>query len=411
MKSDRGLVKVSVVIPVYNVALYLEECLDSVLGQTLEEIEIICVNDGSTDTSGEILEGYARKDDRIRIITQENQGLSQARNRGMTEARGEYLYFLDSDDWIELETCEILYGTAKEKDLDVLYFAIQQEDEQHQQEDLGYYHRVESTAQEVWTGLDMFQFMMNTHTYHPQVVAQWYKTAFIQKKNLTFIPGILYEDCAFSLFVIFQAQRTYCIENILYHYRYRDHSIVRSQVTTRNIDSYMTIWMSYLLLIKSTHLSPEHEKIALDYAKHLRKLTYQEYRKVYPEHDNGFHMSCAHMEAVYFGASQYQTDDSHNMLKYRENYPSLCFFGAGEECHRMLDFFKVHDLTYPVGICDNAESKHGTEIQGVLVMSLEQAYAQYPDMAVIVTSLRVYDKLKTQAEALLGAERIILFEI
>ena len=118
---DDFMVKVSVIVPVYNVDKYLEECLDSIVNQTLNDIEIICVNDGSTDGSLKILEDYASKDDRIKIITQENGGLSVARNTGIDVAKGEYLSFVDSDDFIGLEMFDKMYDQAHSQDLDILF--------------------------------------------------------------------------------------------------------------------------------------------------------------------------------------------------------------------------------------------------------------------------------------------------
>ena len=94
--------KVSIIVPVYNIEKYLAKCLDSLINQTLEDIEIICVNDGSTDNSAEILNEYAQKDCRIKIINQDNAGLSAARNTGINAANGEYIGYVDSDDWIDL---------------------------------------------------------------------------------------------------------------------------------------------------------------------------------------------------------------------------------------------------------------------------------------------------------------------
>ena len=99
-------IKVSVILPVYNGETYLSECLDAILGQTLKEIEVICVNDGSTDRSPEILREYAARDSRIRVIDQENTGAGAARNNGMAQARGEYLSFLDADDFFEPQMLE-----------------------------------------------------------------------------------------------------------------------------------------------------------------------------------------------------------------------------------------------------------------------------------------------------------------
>ena len=112
-------VKVSVVVPVYNAEKYLERCLDSLRKQTLKDIEIICVNDGSTDGSGEILAEYAAHDKRFKVITQENQYIGAARNRGIEAARGEYVGFVDSDDWVSPNYFEDLYNAAKKYNTDV----------------------------------------------------------------------------------------------------------------------------------------------------------------------------------------------------------------------------------------------------------------------------------------------------
>ena len=113
------MVKVSVVIPVYNVEGYLEECLDSVINQTLEDIEIICINDGSTDNSLEILEEYAKKDNRIKILNQENQGISATRNNGLKICKGKYICFLDSDDYLELNALMETYDISEKYSLDI----------------------------------------------------------------------------------------------------------------------------------------------------------------------------------------------------------------------------------------------------------------------------------------------------
>ena len=111
--------KVSVILPVYNTEKYLRECLDSVVNQTLKDIEIICVNDGSTDNSLAILNEYAQKDNRITIISQKNKGAGATRNKGLKIAKGEYLYFLDSDDFLTISGLEKLYNKSIETDCDI----------------------------------------------------------------------------------------------------------------------------------------------------------------------------------------------------------------------------------------------------------------------------------------------------
>lgn len=114
------MVKVSIIIPIYNTENYLRQCLDSVMKQTLNEIEIICVNDGSTDNSAEILEGYAKRDNRIRIIHKENGGLVSARKAGVNAANGKYIGYVDSDDWIEPEMYMELYSIAEKYGSDLV---------------------------------------------------------------------------------------------------------------------------------------------------------------------------------------------------------------------------------------------------------------------------------------------------
>jgi len=112
--------KISVIIPVYNTEKYIRQCLDSVVNQTLTDIEIICVNDGSTDGSAQILEEYASKDSRIKIIQQKNQGAGETRNKGIKIAQGEYIAFIDSDDFLEEDHFyEELYNSAKSENADV----------------------------------------------------------------------------------------------------------------------------------------------------------------------------------------------------------------------------------------------------------------------------------------------------
>ena len=113
---------VSIVIPIYNVEKYLNECVDSVIVQTYHDLEIILVDDGSTDNSGKLCDEYKKIDDRIKVIHQKNGGLSAARNTGMDSAIGEYLYFLDSDDYIEPQTVERLVDTIEQEKADIVLF-------------------------------------------------------------------------------------------------------------------------------------------------------------------------------------------------------------------------------------------------------------------------------------------------
>lgn len=119
MQED-AKVKISVIVPVYNVQEYLKKCVDSIRNQTFENMEIILVNDGSTDLSGKLCDEFAKKDARIKVIHKKNGGLSDARNFGIDAAAGDFLFFVDSDDWLDEDMLELLYGIAMEEDADIV---------------------------------------------------------------------------------------------------------------------------------------------------------------------------------------------------------------------------------------------------------------------------------------------------
>lgn len=161
--------KVSVIIPVYNVEKYLADCLDSVVNQTLEEVEIICVNDGSTDSSESILKQYSCAYNNITVIKQENQGLSCARNAGILHARGEYIYFLDSDDRITANAMEEMYNLAHKDELDVLYIdgSVIYENEKLKEIFPQYEtaYRRKSSYDAITSGLELFSHMVENGEY------------------------------------------------------------------------------------------------------------------------------------------------------------------------------------------------------------------------------------------------------
>lgn len=121
--------KVSIIIPCYNVEKFIEKTLESAINQTLKDIEIIVINDGSTDNTLSIIEKYAIKDERIKIVNQKNKGLSASRNVGIRLAKGEYIQHLDGDDWLEAETCEFAYNYAKKFNLDIVCYDLLRETE------------------------------------------------------------------------------------------------------------------------------------------------------------------------------------------------------------------------------------------------------------------------------------------
>ena len=224
------MIKVSVIIPIYNVEKYIEECLVSAMNQTLRDIEIICVNDGTKDGSMEIVRRYAENDGRIIIINKENGGPSSTRNAGIRKAQGEYVYFLDADDYIADNTLEVLYEEAKRENLDNIYFDAESffEDEGLEAQHKGYkdYYRRPSMFEEVISGPELFAKMENLHLFRPSPCLQMPKRSMLLDNNILFYEGILHEDNLFSLQAIFCAKRVKHTATPFYKRRVREDSIM-----------------------------------------------------------------------------------------------------------------------------------------------------------------------------------------
>ena len=220
--------KVSVIIPVYNVELYLKECLDSIINQTLTDIEIICINDGSTDNSLEILQEYKQKDDRITIINQKNQGLGAARNVGLDNSKGEYIYLIDSDDYLELSALEELYTLASENSLDLIIFKlINFYDETGEKFQSNYYDMAflrDRVQDKVFNFYDIKDILFDISVSAP---GKFFKRNLISEMH--FPEDIIFEDNPFFIEAIFKAKRVYFYDKYLYNRRIRDNSITTSQ--------------------------------------------------------------------------------------------------------------------------------------------------------------------------------------
>ena len=235
-------IKISVIIPVYNTQKYLKKCLDSVLQQSLQDYEIICINDGSVDCSGEILKEYAANNDRIVLFTQANQGLSVARNVGIKAARGEYIYFLDSDDYIEPDTLETAYHELETKRLDIVYFDMYAFGEdgisQKAVDDKNKYYDRSSSYPAVYTGKELLYALLKNHDYSCPVCKQVIRREFLQKHQILFYNGIIHEDELYTIQTMMLAGRVAYIERVLYHRRLRPGSIMTRPLDFQSVYGY-----------------------------------------------------------------------------------------------------------------------------------------------------------------------------
>ena len=233
--------KVSIIIPVYNTEAYLREAVESVMQQTLHEIEIIIVNDGSTDGCSSIIDELASKDKRIHSFVQENQGLSVTRNRGISQARGEYLYFMDSDDKLRNDALERCYERCKKNSLDFVFFEA----------------NIISSSNVVWpidyhiNGIDenrryegqaLLDFFLSTSQFKSPVWLYLISKDYLLQIHLDFYPHIIHEDQLFTFFLYMNAKSIEFIDQEFFSRRVRQSSIMSKRISLLNVDGYFTVF-------------------------------------------------------------------------------------------------------------------------------------------------------------------------
>lgn len=218
---------VSVIVPIYNVEQYLRTCINSIVKQTYENIEIILVDDESPDNSGLICEEYKQKDKRICVIHQKNMGLSGARNSGIEIARGEYIVFIDSDDWIELNYIECMMKYAKNDRIVACGFVEEYGDQVHK-------HYGEFKE---YQGSDILKFYLEDEAYDCtyggtlQMGSYAWNKLYPRKvfQSIRYPVGRKYEDMAIVAEIFFNVKKLTVISDVLYHYRIRRDSITQTK--------------------------------------------------------------------------------------------------------------------------------------------------------------------------------------
>lgn len=286
-KARNNNVLVSVIVPVYNVEKYLRRCLDSVLAQTMPAFEVLCVNDGSTDDSLNILEEYTSKDARIKVLTKVNGGLSSARNYGMERANGDYILFVDSDDWIDSTTIEKALAHMI-CNVDIISWGAEVVNEGLDLYNQGVcrarsYHEIKVTGEK---GITYDVIRNTTRTAWNKL----FKKSIIQNFDLKFTEGRLFEDNDFLVKYFVHCRHGYFLDEYLYHYIQRPNSImerVRNRKSHRTIDHLYIFdsiyrhfvkygianqWKGLLTASYQSHLGQAYKYAPVDDQPDVRKL-------------------------------------------------------------------------------------------------------------------------------------------
>ncbi len=260
---------VSVIIPIYNGEKYLHQCLDSVFSQTLEQLQVICVNDGSTDHTAHILQNYQQQHPDMIIVTQDNGGLSAARNAGLTCATGEYIDFLDADDMLQADALECLYCRASHDSLDILFFdgetiyASEKLRIAYSEYEELYRTKIDLGKKPI-TGEKLFVRLVRGKSYRASACMYLLRRDFVKEQGFTFYPGIYYEDNIFTLQCLLSAERAGIDPTPYYKRSMHDSSIITAQKKFCHARSYyicqnaiQTFLLSHSFSIETTRCAQQ----------------------------------------------------------------------------------------------------------------------------------------------------------
>ena len=239
--------KISIIIPLYNVEKYLRKCLNSIINQTYKNIEIILVDDGSTDESPAICDEYAKKDNRIKVIHKANSGVSSARNLGMRESTGDYIVFVDSDDYVSNDFCEVLYKGLKENDCDISCIGYNVVD---------VYDNITSSSSQITDLEDNEVVVFNDKEIIKELLEQRILKNFscrLYKKDvlIDYQEGINYEDIVFSVKVFMNCKRLVYTNKCCYNYLVRNNSLTTKRSEKDLLDFFNAIYERYEIIRKN----------------------------------------------------------------------------------------------------------------------------------------------------------------
>jgi len=236
--------KISIIVPVYNVENFIQSCIESILDQTINDFELILVNDGSTDQSGNICDEYSKRDKRIIVIHKENGGQSSARNRGIDVAKGDYLGFIDSDDWIHRDMYKILFTKAMETNAEITACNLMQ----YNKDSEGHLYSNNITDQLFDRTSAMNELYLNERlTFSP--CNKLYKKELF--KGIRFKEGYILEDMDFAYRIIHQANGIYYTGQAFYNYRYNDKSTMRKAFSKKRLDEFEVRKNMYLFYLNN----------------------------------------------------------------------------------------------------------------------------------------------------------------
>jgi glycosyltransferase involved in cell wall biosynthesis len=407
--------KVSVIIPVHNVAEYLQECLDSVIAQTIKNIEILCVDDASTDNSASILSYNAAIDNRIKVIThKKNMGSACSRNTGILHAKGEYIYYLDADDMIKPEMLEKTTFFADKNHLDVTFFYSKAIEDGRLTNKLDHLLRLKHHYPDIMTGQELYLELIKHESVGPAVWKQIYRTEFIMKNNLYFYNIRIAEDVPYHFLTYMLAERVKYIPEVYHYYRLNDNGLTKEYTERKMKERFSCFFSAESLIYRyvTKNVLPDNIESAL--IEYIRKrydtlsVIYLEVKEDFTWTDSRFRrewrlFQISKTQLFYF---IHPTDKLSTSIAEVNN---IIIYGAKRKAQETLSYL-IQQNKYILGFAVTDRENNSNQIMGHKVCEIQE-FAKYKKSAtVLVAVAKKYEEDVKSYIKKLGFEKYIIME-
>lgn len=388
------MIKVSVIVPVYNTEGLLRTCIESLIHQTLHDIEIIFIEDGSTDASLAILQEYQKKDNRITILcNHENKGGASSRNKGLAVAKGKYIQFVDSDDFIDLNMLEALYHKAEANCLDMCYVGMLLHPEKNM-EDYKVQQSIQGNYSGVYCGQDLIKKFVEKDEFFLYLCSVFYKTVFIRENGLFFRKLRIGEGGDFILRALCRAQKVSVCSEKFYHYRVHGNSVMHRENVKK--DLLIGQIVQYISVLQYFSHDEDGEALAFFLKHHYKKiaggvqnLSAVERKEIEDKLETAFSKHVFHMLAqnnMLYGIKL----SEETVLRIRKK-EAVIIYGAGYASKEVIELLQQYGVE-TVGFAVTKRNDNQTSLYGHHVYEIQELTKYNNAAIVLVASNKKYNQ-------------------
>ena len=418
---ENSQIKISVIVPVYNTSKYIADCISSISNQDFKNIEIICVNDASTDESLQIINEMKCIDRRINIITNsENRGLAYTRNVGINAASGKYVLFIDSDDWYKQGTLNEVYEIAERNNTDIVYFdanCVFEEGVEYNEEKVNYY--THSKAYGKKSGRKILNEMTADNKFTDSACLMLINRQWLSQEKLKFYDGIIYEDCLFTVQCMMKAQTVVHVNEKYYQYRVRGNSILTSnQDRAINMYSRAIIYKEFLKMYEEEHFDKTEFlgllRMIVFVRENIRNMSYrisdEELGKLAQfDLDKGISLALEMSDVSINKINDIELMT--NVVEKMKKAEIIELYGAGIRCKRVIEFLNLTGQGKNVtNIIVSRKDNNADEFCGMKVEVMNQGYKPKKNALIVITMAGIVALQVAHALRDKGYENVVVID-